>query len=160
MNLWSILYKQLVLSGLKISVYCQVGTNFTSGGYTEHVAWFKENEKPEGVLVVGDDPDLIKIVVAWTNTAVRPAKKLSKLRGERGNDCWEWLWKNTDYSFQELTAKSGVSTRDFGPKLESLIGNRILYPDGTINSFVQRYLREKVLKLFDAKPKRSSKKRV
>jgi hypothetical protein len=37
-------------------------------------------------------------------------------------------------------------------KLRSLIGNRILYPDGTVNSFAQRYLRERVLKLFQAKP--------
>ena len=39
-----------------------------------------------------------------------------------------------------------------------LIANRILYPDGTANSFVQRYLREQVLELFDAKLKRPAKK--
>ncbi len=126
--------------------------------YAQKLAWFKENEKPEVVLVVGDDPELIKIVLAWTNTAVRPAKKLSKLRGQSESDCWEWLWRNTDYSLQELLAKSGLSPRNFGSKLETLIGNRVLYPDGTINSFVQRYLREKVLRLFDAKPRKTSKK--
>ncbi len=42
-------------------------------------------------------------------------------------------------------------------KLKPLIGNRVLYPDGTVNSFVQRYLRERVLKLFDAKTARPTK---
>ena len=42
-------------------------------------------------------------------------------------------------------------------KLKPLVGNRVLYPDGTVNSFVQRYLRERVLKLFDTKPRKSAK---
>jgi hypothetical protein len=42
-------------------------------------------------------------------------------------------------------------------KLKPLVGNRVLYPDGTVNSFVQRYLRERVLKLFDTKPRKPAK---
>jgi hypothetical protein len=42
-------------------------------------------------------------------------------------------------------------------KLKPLIGNRVLYPDGTVNSFVQRYLRERVLRLFEAKPRKPAK---
>jgi len=37
---------------------------------------------------------------------------------------------------------------------------RIIYRDGTVNSFVQRYLREKVLKLFAAKPKAPGRKKA
>jgi len=43
-------------------------------------------------------------------------------------------------------------------KMKPLIGNRIIYPDGTVNSFVERYLREQVVKLFETKPKRLGKK--
>ena len=32
--------------------------------YAERLAWFKENERPEAVLVVADDPERIKGVVA------------------------------------------------------------------------------------------------
>ena len=39
--------------------------------YTEKLTWFRQNEKPEAVLVVADNPDLIKIVVAWTSLDVR-----------------------------------------------------------------------------------------
>jgi hypothetical protein len=42
--------------------------------------------------------------------------------------------------------------------MKPLIGNHIIYPDGTVNSFVERYLREQVIKLFEAKSKKLGKK--
>jgi hypothetical protein len=126
--------------------------------YAEKLAHFKENEKPEVVLLIADDIDLIKIVVAWTNTTVTRAEKLSLLRGDSDSEVWEWLWKNAVYSREELTAKSALTEYGIDKKMRPLIGNRVLYPDGTVNSFVQRYLRDRVLKLFEAKPKRPAKK--
>jgi len=41
--------------------------------YAQKLAHFKENEKPEIVLLIGDDPNLIRIIVAWTNTTVTRA---------------------------------------------------------------------------------------
>ncbi|MEE9201764.1 MAG: hypothetical protein V3U31_01035 [Dehalococcoidia bacterium] len=126
----------------------------------QKLTWFKQNERPEAVLLVADDPERIKLVVAWTNLEVRRPGKLTELRGESENEVWEWLWKNTKYSRTELVEKIGISFSESGleSKLRPLIGNRILYPDGTVNSFVQRYLREQVLKLFEAKAKRPAKK--
>lgn len=126
--------------------------------YAEKLADFKENEKPEVVLLIADEPNLIKIVVAWANMTVTCAKKLSPLRGDSDSEVWEWLWKNAVYSREELITKSSLSEYGFERKMTPLIGNRVLYPDGTINSFVQRYLRDRVLKLFEAKPKRPRKK--
>ncbi|MBI5116447.1 hypothetical protein HZA56_08235 [Candidatus Poribacteria bacterium] len=126
--------------------------------YAEKLAHFKENEKAEVALLIADEPQLIKIVVAWTNTSVMRAKKLSPIRGESESETWEWLWKNTVYSREDLIAKSAVAEYGLERKMSPLIGNRVLYPDGTINSFVQRYLRDRVLKLFEAKPKKSAKK--
>lgn len=87
-------------------------------------------------------------------------EKLTELPGESENEVWEWLWQNARYSTTELIEKIGVpfSTPGLENKMKPLIGNRILYPDGTINSFVQRYLRDQVLKLFDAKSKKPSSK--
>jgi hypothetical protein len=42
-------------------------------------------------------------------------------------------------------------------KLKRLINNRIIYPDGTVNSYVERYLREKVIHLFETRSKRTAK---
>lgn len=126
--------------------------------YMEKLAHFKENEQPEAVLLIADEPSLISIVIAWKNIKVARAKKLSLFRGDSESEAWEWLWDNAIYSREELIAKSTLSEYGFDRKMTPLIGNRVLYPDGTINSFVQRYLRDRVLKLFDAKPKKPAKK--
>ena len=127
--------------------------------YEEKLEHFKKNEQPEAVLLIADEPNLINIVVSWTNTKVTRAKKPVNLRGDSESEVWEWLWKNTIYSREELIAKSALSEHGFDRKMTPLIGNRVLYPDGTVNSFVQRYLRDRVMKLFDAKPKRPAKKK-
>jgi hypothetical protein len=128
--------------------------------YNEKLSWFKQNEKPEVVLFIADNPDLTRIVVAWTSLKVSRAQRLTPLTGDSESDLWEWLWRNARYSPSELMDKVGVSLSEAGleSRLKPLIGNRILYPDGTVNSFVQRYLRDRVLKLFDTKVRRHPKK--
>ncbi len=128
--------------------------------YAEKLAWFKQNEKPEVVLLVADNPERVKLVLAWTNLNVKHTEKLTELRGEGENEVWGRLWENAKYSKKELIERAGVPLSEVGieNKIKPLIGNRILYPDGTVNSFVQRYLRERVVKLFEAKPKKSAKK--
>ena len=128
--------------------------------YNEKLAWFKRNEKPEAVLLIADNPELIKIVVAWTSLDLRRVDKLTRLPSESQSEIWEWLWQNTEYSLSELKEKTGISFSEIAleNKTKPLIGNRVIYPDGTVNSFVQRYLRERVLKLFETRPKKSVKK--
>jgi hypothetical protein len=128
--------------------------------YTEKLNWFKQNERPEIVLLLADNPELVKIVVAWTSLVVRHANKLTGFPGGPESKAWEWLWENTTYSLKELKEKIGTSLSEIAleNKMRPLIGNRIIYPGGTVNSFVERYLREQVVKLFDAKPKGAVKK--
>jgi hypothetical protein len=128
--------------------------------YTEKLNWFKQNEKPEAVLLMADNPDLVKIVIAWASLDVKRADRLTRLPGESESEIWEWLWQNTKYLLSELKEKIGVSFSELAleNKLKPLIGNRIIYPDGMVNSFVERYLREQVVKLFEVKPKKSIKK--
>jgi site-specific recombinase XerD len=57
----------------------------------------------------------------------------------------------------DLVERSGLTVPLIERKLKPLVGNRVLYPDGTVNSFVQRYFRERVLKLFNTKPGKSAK---
>ena len=123
----------------------------------EHLQRFKGKEIPEAVLLVADDPEFTKIIVAWTSLDVRPVEKLMQPSGESDGDVWEWLWANVHYSLDELAERSSLAPALVERKLKPLIGNRVLYPDGTVNSFVQRYLRERVLKLFDAKSRKLAK---
>lgn len=121
-----------------------------NGLYYEKLNWFKENEKPEVLLTITDNPVAVKIIIAWININTHPADKLTKFAGNSENEIWTWLWKNTKYSNKEIIDKLGTSLSEAGleNKLKPLIGNRVIYPDGTINSYVQKYLREQVVKLF------------
>ena len=127
--------------------------------FDEELARFKQNEKPEVVLLIADDPNLIRICVAWTNTTVKRVAKVRQPRSDSESHVWNWLWKNTKFSKTELSGMSSVSEFSLDGILDPLIGNRILYPDGTLNSYVQRYLREMVLNSFGAKPKKAARKR-
>ena len=125
--------------------------------FTQRLQRFKQNENPEAVLLVADEPELTKIVVAWNSLDVRPVVKPSRFQGKSERDVWDWLWANAHYSTDDLAERSSLTAPLVIRKLKPLIGNRVLYPDGTVNSFVQRYLRERVLKLFDTKPQKQSK---
>lgn len=127
--------------------------------YDEKLDWFKENEAPEVVLLVANDKVRIKLIIAWTNTEVIRPKKLTSLRRKTENGIWEWLWENCEFSPEELCEKAGLDRDFLYERMEPLIGNRIVYPDGTINSYVQRYLREEVLKHFEGKKQRGTKKK-
>ncbi len=124
------------------------------GLVTQRLQRIKQNENPEAVLLVAGEPELTKIVVAWTSLDVRPVVKPSRFQGESERDVWDWLWANAHYSIDDLAERSGLTAPLVKRKLKPLIGNRVLYPDGTVNSFVQRYLRKRVLKLFDTKPRK------
>jgi len=127
--------------------------NIPGDSYADRLARFKGNERPEAVLLVADDPELVKVIVAWSNTVVRAAEPISVLKENSEDHVWKWLWDNARYSRAELLSRIALHEREFDRKWKILVGNRVLYPDSTVNSFVQRYLREKVLNLFNAKPR-------
>jgi hypothetical protein len=128
--------------------------------YAEKLNRFKQNEKPEVVLLLDNNPEIVKIIVAWTSMDTKRTK-IKGSPGESESRSWEWLWNNTAYSLKELKEKIGTSLSEVAleSKMKPLIGNRIIYPDGTVNSFVERYLREKVIKLFETSPRRSDRKK-
>jgi len=109
------------------------------------------------VLLVAEDPEFTKIVVAWTSLDVLRVEEPSPPSGESEREIWDWLWANARYSLDDLAETSSLTAALVKRELKPLIGNRVLYSDGTVNSFVQRYLRERVLRLFDAKPRRPAK---
>jgi len=120
---------------------------------------FKEKEQPGAVLLVASHKDYANIASAWMHLSVRRRRRLTKTTGTSEADEWDWLWENIRFSAEHLRQKSGVPEKRFEERFNTLTANRVLYPDGTVNSFVRRYLREKVLRLLgvDAKTRRELK---
>lgn len=119
---------------------------------------FKTNETPESVLVVGDDPDLIKVVLSWPNIPIcRVEDDIAFIEEWNDINKWEWLWRCVQYRKSDLEKAVGNS-HNLDKKVKVLITNRILYPDGTVHSYVTRYLRDRVVKLFETKPRARTRK--
>jgi hypothetical protein len=86
---------------------------------------------------------------------IKRLENITELNSQSENKIWDWLWKNIGYSKSELKEKSDIASEIvLENRMKPLVGNRIIYPDGTISSYVQRYLRDQVVKLFDVKPKK------
>ena len=73
--------------------------------YSTKLNWFKQNERPEVVLLLADNPALVKIVVAWKNLDVRRADTLTGFTDDSEGEAWEWLWQNAVYRLGELKEK-------------------------------------------------------
>lgn len=112
---------------------------------------FKTNENPEAILVVGEDSVMTRLVLAWPNVArskVEPAVPFSKDWDDV--ERWDWLWTGIRYSKKDVFSIAGRTRLDV--QLRVLIANRILYPDGTIHSYLTKFFRTRVVRLLEKKP--------
>jgi len=129
----------------------------TTRRFREVLARFTDEEQPEAVLLVAGDKDYVSILAAWLRCDIRTKRRMTHPGDATETANWQWLWENTCFSREALREASGVPAKRFEAKLNALIANHIIYPDGSANSFVRRYLRERVLRLLgvDAPARRS-----
>ncbi len=127
------------------------------GLWWEKLNYFKGNEHPEAVLLVAGNAELARIAVAWKQTAVHRRKNLSKLTGESEEATWNWLWENVRYDRAKFLTHIPNANVRTEKNLDALIASRVLYPDGSLNTFVERYLRDRVVKLFSASTRKQGK---
>jgi len=109
---------------------------------------FKQREKPETVLMVAGSADLMRIAVAWPGTLVVKKRRVLPCRCDEPESMWRWLWDSVAFSKEEFFGRVPGATEKTEQKFAALVANRVLYPDGTLNSFVEKYLQERVLTLF------------
>jgi hypothetical protein len=115
--------------------------------FQEELDAFRRAEQPEAVLLVAGNTEYVSIAAAWTDTSIRRRRRPGGPPGVSDAARWNWLWENVSFSGESLRKRSGVPGSRFQDRLDTLIASRALYPDGTLNSFVRRYLRERVLRL-------------
>jgi hypothetical protein len=84
---------------------------------------------------------LRRFIVAWPKikiTVMPSTKGIPEDESER----WEWLWKQIKYDVDGLATISGISKSLIEINLQTLKGNRVIYPDGTVSSFATKILRQ------------------
>lgn len=107
--------------------------------FEEILEEFKKNESVEDVLPVMDNLSLQKILIAWSKISISrlPIKKAAP---SIPNELWRWLWDQIEFKQDEITEITGIKF-DLSKLLKILIGNRIIYPDGSISSFASKILK-------------------
>jgi hypothetical protein len=107
---------------------------------------FKDEETPESILLVAGSGELTRIAVAWTSVETKRARRLSARRGETSSELWDWLWRNTEFSREAFLARIPCAGAKTAKNFDTLVANHALYPDGTVNRFLQQYLRGRVIR--------------
>lgn len=112
--------------------------------YEEAIADFKTKETIEDSMVLSGKDEhaqrLRRFVVGWQKIKISAAGKNSAAP-ENEFDRWDWLWKAVKYDVEELSVISGVPKSMVESCLQTLRGNRVIYPDGTVSSYATKILR-------------------
>lgn len=93
----------------------------------------KSTEMRETLLLVMDDPDAKKLLVAWT--LYKPTfREVPLLKDETLDLAWTRLWDSIGYlNFNKLSQLAGVPYQTTILTFSRLRDCRLIYPDGTIN---------------------------
>jgi len=121
--------------------------------FGEVLASFKKDEEAENIVAIIDDDDLQNGMIAWKS--VRIKYKAAKDCIEKDTiDRWKWLWDQIEYDAQGFGVVAGARVQDVGKLLDRLIGLRLIYPDGTINTLARQYLQTIIMsKIRSATPR-------
>lgn len=96
-----------------------------------------------------DDPDLRKVVVAWTScgsTWKRPRCRLPSANTLAAFEKrWRWLWRGTRYDLVRLSEISGVQLGLVASKVQQASALRLIYPDGSIGTWAAGVIEQRIV---------------
>lgn len=121
--------------------------------WQERLNEFKGSEQAETVLMLSGSASLMRIALAWSGMSVIRKAKLKPCVAKDTESVWRWLWDHVEYSQEDLMNRIPGATAQTPRNFAALVANRVLYPDGTLNSFAGRYLKERVLDAFGIRKK-------
>ena len=111
--------------------------------FQQAIGVFRAQEQLETIVILlGKTPmheSLRRIFVAWQNAPPRPKAKAA-VKFHDGPTLWADLWATVVPDLDGLKKITGL-TGDPTRYLDVLIGNRLLYPDGTVAESGRKALR-------------------
>jgi hypothetical protein len=90
-------------------------------------------------LEILDSDSLRRLTVAWPYVK-RTFKEFSDVPSSK-EYWWEWLWSHVIFDSNQWGVSAGVPSCMIG-LTSILIGNRIIYPDGTISDWARKVIRQ------------------
>lgn len=100
------------------------------------IAPFRAIEANEDALVILGDDQAMKVLVAWThvdNEWEPSATALVPYKLGRAAAAWAWIVQGWMIDSDEVARFAGIASGIAHAKLEILIGNRLIYPDGSVS---------------------------
>jgi hypothetical protein len=107
--------------------------------FGEILASFKKDEEAENIVAVINDDELQNGLIAWKSVRIK-YKTATDCNESDPTAKWNWLWDQIDYDSQAFGVVAGAKAQDVGRLIARLIGLRLIYPDGTINTLSKQYL--------------------
>lgn len=125
------------------------------------IAAFVEVEKLEDAAVLtsdeGFDADTMRVLAAWEKTRHTWTRPRKRCPGSEANvDTWEWLTSGWEPDITAIADAASVSYAMARTAIAVLVGNRLIYPDGTMNEFARNSLRAHMAKRIAGKGRRKA----
>jgi hypothetical protein len=99
------------------------------------VGVFRALEQNDDALVVLGDETAMRVAVAWSHTDQEwerpPRPQPAAVHGKMGG-LWSWMVSGWNVDARAVARLAGVPRTVAHAKLEMLIGNRLIYPDGSM----------------------------
>ena len=125
--------------------------------YGEEINSFKRMSSPVIALPLVGNNMLINAVAAWKYVRCAINSELSLEAGKSDHERWEWLWKGVSFDMEDFRIKAGLKAQDAPMVFRRLSGCRMIYPDGSVDTFCQQYLNSVILKSIQVgSPQKSS----
>ena len=123
--------------------------------FGEVLKYFKDGETADTIVPLVESAELRSAIVAWKSVVIsyKDAKDCEEQSESRQ---WEWMWSKVDFDIRSFGVVAGCRPQDVMNLFERLKGLRLIYPDGTINTFAKKYLQSVILSKLPKPPKSST----
>lgn len=112
--------------------------------FGELLAKFKKQETADSIVPLVESVELRNGVVSWKSVVIKN-KGPAECDEEADAAQWEWMWLQVSYDLNNFAVVAGALPQNIGSLFQRLKGLRLIYPDGTINSFAAKYLQSIIL---------------
>ncbi len=107
------------------------------------LAPFRSLESNEDALIVLGDDEAMRVLIAWQHIdqewAHPGGKQPLAIHGKMAK-LWTWIMSGWEVDNRKVSRLAGVSPSIAHAKLEILMGNRLIYPDGSMSKGVRTAL--------------------